>query len=198
MKQHLLTGIVAASLLAASGAYAQTKQELVQQVIQIEQPSIEGLARSVVEEPAMQISQISQQILQTQIPEEKREALAKSVSAEIQKYVNEATPLVRDRALKLAPTTVGPLLESNFTEDELKQLIAWLQSPVNKKYGEIAGQLQNALLEKVVNDSRAQVDPKIATMEQNVGKLLGVRNGPAGNAAPANGAASKPAAPVKK
>jgi len=35
-------------------------------------------------------------------------------------------------------------------------------------------------------------------MEQNVGKLLGVRNGPAGNAAPANGAASKPAAPVKK
>ena len=27
MKQHLLTGIVAASLLAASGAYAQTKQE---------------------------------------------------------------------------------------------------------------------------------------------------------------------------
>ena len=189
MKQHLLTGIVAASLLAASGAYAQTKQELVQQVIQIQQPSIEGLARSVVEEPAMQISQISQQILQTQIPEEKREALAKSVSAEIQKYVNEATPLVRDRALKLAPTTVGPLLESNFTEDELKQLIAWLQSPVNKKYGEIAGQLQNALLEKVVNDSRAQVDPKIATMEQNVGKLLGVRNGPAGNAAPANGAA---------
>jgi len=149
MKQHLLTGIVAASLLAASGAYAQTKQELVQQVIQIQQPSIEGLARSVVEEPAMQISQISQQILQTQIPEEKREALAKSVSAEIQKYVNEATPLVRDRALKLAPTTVGPLLESNFTEDELKQLIAWLQSPVNKKYGEIAGQLQNALLEKV-------------------------------------------------
>ncbi|MEJ2801085.1 hypothetical protein EC845_1747 [Comamonas sp. BIGb0124] len=198
MKQHLLTGIVAASLLAASGAYAQTKQELVQQVIQIQQPSIEGLARSVVEEPAMQISQISQQILQTQIPEDKREALAKSVSAEIQKYVNEATPLVRDRALKLAPTTVGPLLESNFTEDELKQLIAWLQSPVNKKYGEIAGQLQNALLEKVVNDSRAQVDPKIATMEQNVGKLLGVRTGPAGNAAPANGAASKPAAPVKK
>ena len=38
MKQHLLTGIVAASLLAASGAYAQTKQELVQQVIQIQQP----------------------------------------------------------------------------------------------------------------------------------------------------------------
>ena len=99
MKQHLLTGIVAASLLAASGAYAQTKQELVQQVIQIQQPSIEGLARSVVEEPAMQISQISQQILQTQIPEEKREALAKSVSAEIQKYVNEATPLVRDLSL---------------------------------------------------------------------------------------------------
>lgn len=192
-KQHFLTGIVAASLLAGAGlAQAQSKQELVQQIIQIQQPSIENLAQGVVEEPAMQISQISQQILQTQIPEDKRDALAKSVSAEIQKYVNEATPLVRDRAVKAAPGTIGPLLESNFSEDELKQLIAWLQSPVNKKYGEIAGQLQNSLLEKVVADSRAQIDPKIATMEQNVGKLLGVRNDNGGNAA------APAAAPAKK
>ncbi|MFT4190218.1 MAG: DUF2059 domain-containing protein [Comamonas sp.] len=194
-KQHILTGVLAAALLAASGAVqAQSKQELVQQVIQIQQPSIENLARGVVEEPAFQISQISQQILQTQIAPEKRDALAKSVSAEIQKYVNEATPLVRDRALKVAPTTLGPLLDQNFNEDELKQLVAWLQSPVNKKYGELSGQLQNALLEKVVADSRGQVDPKIAAMEQNVAKLLGV---PASGTTPANGAA-KPAAPAKK
>lgn len=193
MKQHILTGVFAAALLAASGmAQAQSKQELVQQVIKIQQPSIEGLARGIVEEPAVQISQISQQILQTQVPEDKREAIAKSVSTEIQKYVDEATPLVRERALKLAPTTIGPLLESNFTEDELKQLIAWLQSPVNKKYGEIAGELQNSLLEKVVADSRGQVDPKIAAMEQNVGKLLGVRTNGSG------GAAGQPAAPARK
>lgn len=196
MKKHLLTSLVATALLATAGlAHAQSKQELIQQVIQIQQSSIEGLARGIVEEPAMQISQISQQILQTQVPEAKRDSVAKSVSAEIQKYVNEATPLVRDRALKLAPTTIGPLLDSNFNEDELKQLIAWLQSPVNKKYGEIAGDMQNALLEKVVADSRGQVDPKIAAMEQNVGKLLGVRPGNGGT--PAGGAA-QPAAPAKK
>ncbi|KAF1019627.1 MAG: hypothetical protein GAK30_03024 [Paracidovorax wautersii] len=197
MKKHLLTGLVAASLLATAGlAQAQSKQELIQQVIQIQQASIESLARSIVEEPAVQISQISQQILQTQVPEAKRETVAKGVSAEIQKYVNEATPLVRDRALKLAPTTIGPLLDTNFNEDELKQLIAWLQSPVNKKYGDIAGEMQNALLEKVVADSRGQVDPKIAAMEQNVGKLLGVR--PGNGAAPAAGGAAQPAAPAKK
>jgi hypothetical protein len=175
MKQYLLAGLAATVLCTASLAQAQSKQELVQQVIKIQQPSIEALASGVAEEPAVQISQIAQQILQTQVAEDKRESVAKNVRAEIQKYVNEATPLVRERALKLAPTTLAPLLESNFNEDELKQLIAWLQSPVNQKYGQLAGQMQNTLLEKVVADSRGQVDPKVAAMEQNVGKLLGVR-----------------------
>lgn len=190
MKQFVLAGLAATVLCTATLAHAQSKQELVQQVIQIQQPSIEALARGVAEDPAVQISQIAQQILQTQVAEDKRESVAKSVRAEIQKYVNEATPLVRDRAIKLAPSTIGPLLESNFNEDELKQLIAWLQSPVNKKYGDLAGQMQNSLLEKVVADSRGQVDPKVATMEKNVGKLLGVRTD-GQSAAPSSAPAKK-------
>ena len=46
----------------------------------------------------------------------------------VRKYVEEATPIVRERAQKAAPGVMGALLDERFTEDELKQLVAWLES----------------------------------------------------------------------
>ena len=57
-----------------------------------------------------------------QVPADKREAIGKAIEADVKKYVEEATPLVRERAVKLAPSTIGAVLEEKFTEDELKQL----------------------------------------------------------------------------
>ena len=78
--------------------------------------------------------QMAGRAIQTQLPADKREAIGKTIEADAKKYVDEAYPPVRERALKLAPTTLGAALEEKFTEDELKQLIAWLESPVNKKF----------------------------------------------------------------
>ena len=58
---------------------------------------------------------------------------AKEIEAEVKKYVDEAMPLVRERAVKLAPSTIGPILEEKFSEDELKQLVAWLESPTEQE-----------------------------------------------------------------
>ena len=80
---------------------------------------------------------------QQQMPPEKREAIGKQIEAEVKKYVEEAYPLVRERALKLAPTTIGAVLEEKISEDELKQLIAWLESPTNKKYQQLGREMRN-------------------------------------------------------
>lgn len=57
---------------------------------------------------------------------------------------------MRQQAVKLAPTTIGPLLEEKFNEDELKQPIAFMESPVNRKYLQMGNELQKALGEKLV------------------------------------------------
>ena len=101
----------------------------------LQQPGIEGIARSIVERPAAQMMQAAGPALQAQVPADKREAVGKSDRGRrASKYVDEATPVLRERAIKLAPSTFGAALEEKFTEDELKQLIAWLESPVNKKF----------------------------------------------------------------
>jgi len=183
--------MIAALSCAATFAHAQSKKELVQKVLVLQQPTIEGVARSIVERPAMQMMQAAGQALQTQVPPERREAVGKAIEADLKSYVAEATPLMRERALKLAPSTLGAGLEEKFTEAELKQLIAWLESPVNKKFQQVGPEIQNAFVQKLAADAAPLLDPKLKVLEQKVRANLGLPD-----AAPpaASGAAPRPAA----
>jgi hypothetical protein len=98
---------------------------------------------------------------------------------------------VRDRAVKLAPTTVGAVLEQKFSEDELKQVLAMLESPVYVKFQGLGADMQKALTEKLIADTRPAIEPKVRTLEQSIARRLGV---PVGQAEAAPGAASRPAA----
>jgi uncharacterized protein len=98
---------------------------------------------------------------------------------------------VRDRAIKLAPGTIGTMLEERFTEDELKQIVGIIESPVYGKFQHMGDEMQRALIEKVVTDTRTIIEPKVRVLEQTVAKRLGVTSAP--GAAPAAKPAAKPA-----
>ena len=204
MKRLLVSALLASAVLA----HAQTptapaasaplpsspaKKELVQKLLVPQQPGIESIARNMVEQPAMRMFQAAGQALQQKVPAEKREAVGKSIEADIRKYVDESVPIVRERAIKLAPSTIGTMLEERFTEDELKQLVAWLESPVNKKYSQVGPEMQNGFMKKLVEESRPLVEPRLQALESKVRASLGV---PAGE--PAASAPAKAATPAKK
>jgi hypothetical protein len=183
----------ACAAVQAQAASSPAKKELVQKVLTLQQASVEGLARTLVEQPAMQMMQYIGPQIQTRVPAEKREALARDIQADARKYVDEAFPLVRDRALKLAPTTIGPMLEEKFTEDELKTLVAFLESPVSRKYQQLGPEMQRALAEKLVAESKPSIEPKVRALEQTVGKRIdaAVAAAPVASAPKAASAAKK-------
>lgn len=191
IKLALLTVALAGSSMAAM---AQDKATLIKQFIDIQRPGIESLARGLVEQSSAPIAQAGSQYLQTQVPEAKRESAAKAADTELKKYFDDAYPIVRDKALQLAPGALTPLLEQSFTEDELKQLLTWINSPLSKKYQDLNPKMQTALTEKLVADTRATIEPKMRSLDENVAKALG-----APTEAPAQGSAKAPAkAPAKK
>ena len=148
--------VLAAALAATSVAHAQTsaaKKELVAKVLKLQQPGIEAMARGMAEQPAMQMMQKAGAALQ-RLPAERRDAVARDIEADMRKYAEETVPLVRERAVKLAPSTIGPLLEERFTEEELKQVIAILESPVNRKFQGMAPDMQRAIGEKLIACAR--------------------------------------------
>lgn len=185
-----------AMLLAAGVVQAQTsspaKKELVARILVLQQAAIEQTAQALVERPALVLQQQAGLALQTRVPPEKREAAAKQVQDDLKRYVDEVGPVVRQQAVKLAPSTIGALLESKFTEDELKQLIAIVESPVNRKYQQMGGELQNALGQKLVAQTQATVEPKVKALEQSIAKHLGL------SAPPAAAKGSEPAAKSPK
>ncbi len=168
---------LAVLLLVAACAQAQTatsKKELVARILVLQQPAIEQTAQTLVERPAAQLQQQAGLAMQTRVAPEKREAMAKLIQDDLKKYVDEAAPLVRQQAVKLAPSTIGVLLEEKFTEEELKQLIAIIESPVNRKYAQMGGEFQKALGEKLVAQTQPIVEPKVKALELAVIKHLGL------------------------
>jgi hypothetical protein len=177
---------------ALAPAQAQTKKELVQKLLVLQQPGIETMARRLAEEPAARMMQEVARVLQTQVAPDKREAIGKAVDASAKKYIEEAVPLLRERAVKLAPSTFGAAMEEKFSEDELKQLIAWFESPVNKKYQQVSPEMQNGFVQKLVVEVRPLIDPKVQALEQSIRTVLSSANEGAPGAAAAS--AAKPAA----
>ena len=192
LKKPLLILLLAG---AASFAHAQApasspaKKDLVARILKAQQPGIEVLARRLTEDPAMQLLAAAEQALPQRVAKDRQQAVAKEIEADARKYMDETYPLVRDRAIKLAPSTLGPVLEEKFTEDELKQVLAFLESSAIHKFQQLSPDMQKSLTDKLVAETQQQVEPKVRSLEQSIGKRLGV-------SAPANAPAGKQ--PAKK
>ena len=98
-------------------------------------------------------------------------------------------------AIKLAPATVAPLLEQKMSEDELKQLVTWLDSTAAKKYQQVGGEIQQAMAQKLAAEAGPLLTTKLQGLEQRVRTTLGV---PDAGAAPASTPPAKASAPAKK
>lgn len=195
--------VLSAALVAASVVQAQApaaapatpatsaaKKELVAKVLKLQQPGIEAMGSLLIEQPLQQLMQGAGQALQ-RVPAERREALAADLRADAKALFEEAAPLARSRAVAVAPSTIGKTLEENFTEEELTQIIALLQSPANRKFQQAFPEMQRALTERVAGELRGELGPKFQALDQKMARRLGI--------APPTPAASAPRpAPAKK
>ena len=172
----LAAGLMATSLLAhaqsAPSPSSPAKKELVAKIIKLQQPGIDSVARQVVEVPAMQMLQQAGAALQQRVSADRRQAVAADIQADARKYVEEMGPTARERATRLAPGIIAPILEEKFSEDELKQLIAIIESPVNRKYQALGAEMQKALTEKLVAEIRPTIEPKLKALNQSIGNRL--------------------------
>mgnify|MGYP000626705330 CR=1 FL=1 len=109
----------------------------------------------------------------------RREAVARDIQADAKKYVDEAVPLVRDRALRLAPASIGSVLEEKFTEDELRQIASALESPAFAKFQQLGNEMQQAFIDKLLADTQPTIEPKVKVLEQSIARRLGITAPPA-------------------
>ncbi len=185
MKKALILLLITWAGMVSAQSGSATKKELVAKVLKLQAPGIEMAAQNLAERPAALMMQQANMALQTRVTAERRDAVAKEIQADLKKYTDEVVPLVRDRAIKLAPTTIGVLLDERFSEDELKQLVGIMESPVNRKFSQLSSEMQKVLVDKLLAETRTAVEPKVKTLEQSVRKRLGLPAASAASSRPA-------------
>jgi len=202
--KHAKVGALAAALLISPLAFAQkadttpAKRELINKVLKLQQPAIEQLTVGVLSRPVNDLAQKLMPAIR-RLPEDKRESTAKSIDASLRKFMEDNSPALIEKGKGIQAATIGTTLDEKFNEDELKQLVAWLESPVSKKFGEVAPELQAAYTKRLIDDNGKALDEKFNALQSNIAKQLGLDTAPA-NAGPASGAkpAAKPAPAPKK
>lgn len=203
LNNNVLKSVAAATLLVlAQASFAQAasapvasspaKKELIAKLVAIQRPGAEILGQQILQQPVSRLMQSAFAALQ-QMPADKREATAKAIEADVKKFIEDNTPMMKDKATKLAPTTIGPILDEKFSEDELRTLLVWLESPVSKKFNQISSEMGKALQEKLLAEAGPTLDTRFSALQQATAKHLGVTPQPAATAP-----ASKPATPAKK
>ena len=171
---------------APPAAPSAAKKELVARVLQLQQAGLENFGNNVAAAPLIQMRQQVAPVLQQRVPADKRDALAREIEADMRKYYDEASPITRERAVALAPSTVGVMLAERFSEAELKQIVATLESPVQRRFLTTMGEAQRSLSEQVVAESRAAIEPKVRALQESVSKRLSAAVPGAAASAPRN------------
>jgi hypothetical protein len=166
--------VMIAALVMGSAAQATpvppAKQELVNKVLQLWH--IESIGDTMLQTPVADAVQQARVMLQGRAVPEKRDAAMTEIVGEARKFMDENKPVTRASAEKLIPTTIAPLLAERFSEDELKQIIVILESPVKKKFEGMLPELQKKLGEGVAADTRTVIDPKLQDLQQRIGMRL--------------------------
>lgn len=166
----VLIAAAGAASAASTPAVPPAKQELVQRVLQLWQ--VDSIGQNMLSEPVTEAVGQARAMLQGRAPIDKRDAAMRDIAADAKKFIEDTTPVVRSSAQKLIPTTVAPLLAEKFTEEELRQIIAILESPVKKKFESLVPDMQKALGEKLAADTRPAIDPKLEDLRQRIGLRL--------------------------
>jgi hypothetical protein len=169
------------------------KKELIAKVVRSQQNGVEGLARGIASDTTTRVLQAAEQGL-TRVAPDKREAAAKTIETEVRKFHGELETLLKDRAAKIAPGVVGGTLDEKFSEEELRELVRWQESPVVKRYLQLGSEFEKSLGDKLIADTRSAVEPRLRNLEGTIRKALEQPGAAAGGAsAPARAPAKAPA-----
>ncbi len=170
-------GLALALALASSTVLADptpAKKALIDKLIQLQQQAIaDSLTNSVLQGPLPQLMQAGRAALQ-QVPADKREATAKAMEADVKKFVEENSVYLKDKIAKAVPNTATALYDERFSEDELRQVVAWAESPLSKKFGMASLELQKAVAGKVLEEAGPTLDGRLKALQASLAKHLGL------------------------
>ena len=175
--KKLLTSLAISALALSGAAQAQTadpKLEWATKAVALQQgPELERLVSQLAESSSQDIVQSWGVKLRTDVPKEKVEQTAQSLNAELKKYNDDVTKIISGKVNKASTDSLVPVYMARFSLDELKQLVAFFESPAVKKYQAAAPELGNVFVNQLIMETRSDVNARAKQFDDAATKIVG-------------------------
>ena len=107
-----------------------------------------------------------------QLPRSKQRTAADQLDAELKKFNQDNVRLIKSRNERISLDVLVPAYAERFTTDELRQLVAFMESPVIKKYYAANPQMANMLAQKLVEATRKDVETRIKAFDARANQII--------------------------
>ena len=196
MKKIIATFAIAGLALSATvnAQTADPKLEWATKAVALQQgPELERLIGQLADSATQDILQNWGAKLQSDVPPAKIEQAKERLNIELKKYFDDVSTTINGKAGKVSANALIPAYMERFTLDELKQLVAFFESPAIKKYQSAAPELGSLFVKQLIEETRSDVIVRSRQFDDAATKIIGTAPAPR---TPAATDKSKP--PVKK
>jgi len=194
--KKLFAALAFASLALAVTAQAQTadsKLEWATRAVALQQgPELDRLIGQLAESSSQDVVQSWGVKLRANVSETQLEKAAESLNVELKKYNDDVSKIIKNKVSKASADSLIPAYMERFSLGELRQLVAFFESPAVKKYQAAAPALGSIFINQLIMETRAEVTAGDRQFDEAATKIVGIApKAPAASTAPEK---SKPAA----
>ena len=197
--KKLLIAVALSSLALASTAQTQPadpKIEWATKAVALQQgPELERLVSQLADSATQDILQNWTPKLQSDVPKAKQAQAKEGLNSELKKYFDDVSKAINGKVSKVSAEALIPAYVERFSLDELKQLVAFFESPAVKKYQSAAPELGSVFVKKLIEATKDDVAARTRQFDEAAMKIVG--SAPASKA-PIAAAPDKGKPPVKK
>ena len=182
----ILNRISIATLLVAAcalplGAAAQNsdnKRALAVKLAQIQQKNDgDAMAEQLTASAVQPLIADSSQKLDESVPPAKQKDVRDKLDQELKKFSESTFKTIQGQTSKGAEAALVPIFMEKLSEDELKTIIAYLESPAAAKFQSLGPDATNAWAKKVIDATRPSVKSGADSFNAAAARIVGASGG---------------------
>ena len=192
----LLTALLLAGCAFSATSQAQTadpKLEWATKVVALQKADLDGLVNQLAGTAAQDILAGWAPRFEASVPKARQAKATEEFNAELSKFATDANSIISAKIAQANSEALVPAYMERFSLDELKQLAAFFESPVIKKYKTATPELVDVFVKKLVASTQPEIQARAKQFDVAAAKIVG-----AAPAAPAAPAAKPQPQPQKK
>lgn len=185
------TALFVALCAVSTGASAQdAKKTLATKLAQMQAKSDGAAMANQLTADAVQLPLSTwSQRLDESVPPARQKDVRDKLDVELKKFADNTHKAIEAQVGKAAETALVPLFMDKLSEDEMKTIIAYMESPAALKFQGLSADAGNAWAQKVIDATRTTVETNVKSFDAAATKIVGVPATPPATA-PASGAAA--------